>query len=213
MTLAISIRQAVGDRNTWLGLLFAASGGAAFKSLEVIFGPFLVDRGFSEKSIGLFQLGPMIGLMIGGSLFGGLLTDRIGPRRCVAAALLFIAVTITGLALADRLDAEGRRNVLLIWLAATAFGIGVFTASSYALFMEITRPTIAATKIRAFMGATNGCESWSSYVSGRIIGGYSYSTAMLIMSAASLLALPLLLGLRRDTGAAAPRPSIAEGDQ
>lgn len=183
--------QAICDRQTWLGLGFAATGGAAFKSLEVIYGPYLIDRGLKQETIGWFSLGPMIGAMIAGSLLGGWLADRFGHRRCVAGSLLYIIVAIAGVASA------ASESLLLAGLAATAIGIGAFTASSYALFMDITRPTIAATQFSAFMGATNGCESWSTYISGRLIAAEGYPAAMLTMCGVSLVALPLVAMLKR----------------
>ena len=41
--------------------------------------------------------------------------------------------------------------------------IGVFTASSYALFMDHTEPAVAATQFTAFMALTNACESWAVF--------------------------------------------------
>lgn len=189
-------RTAVLQRNTWIGLLFAFTGGAAFKSLEVIYGPFLVDRGFSQEEIGWFSAGPMIFLMIAGSLVGGRLADRIGYQRFVAGASCFIVLVIACLAASDFIFAEQRGGHLLVFLAAAAFGIGLFTASSYALFMSITAPRIAATQFSAFMGATNGCESWSSYAIGLIIASHGYAIGILAMSAASLVVIPLVFALR-----------------
>ncbi len=188
--------RAAAALSTWQGLLFAFLGGAAFKSLEVVLGPFLVDRGYSKEEIGLFTMLPMIGLMVLGALSGGWLADRISRRLCVALSLLSFVLPIAMLAGADWMW-EGERGAhLLTLLAATAFGIGVFTAASYALFMDLTRRGIAATQFSAFMGATNGCESWSSLAVGQIIAASSYSTAFLAMCGASLLALPLLWWMR-----------------
>ena len=47
--------------------------------------------------------------------------------------------------------------------------------------MDISSPVIAATQFSAFMGATNGCESWSSFASGKLIASFGYSVAMLSM--------------------------------
>ncbi|MCA9216321.1 MAG: MFS transporter [Planctomycetales bacterium] len=190
--LWMAVRVAISQSNTWIGLLFGLTGGAAFKSLEVIYGPFLVDRGFDNETIGWFSLGPMIGAMVVGSVFGGWLADRAGRRSCVAGSLAFIALAVLGLAAADWLMQGEGGWYLCVLLATAAFGIGVFTASSYAMFMDVTSPRIAATQFSAFMGSTNGCESWSSYASGQIIARQSYPTAMAIMSVASLLALPLV---------------------
>ena len=196
-----TLRAAILDRNTWVGLGFAAVGGAAFKSLEVIYGPYLVDRGFQKETIGWFSVGPMIGAMIVGSVIGGWLTDRVGRRRCVAGSLAMIVFAVVSLAISDQVTEGPARTVLLYWLAATAFGIGTFTASSYALFMNISRPAIAATQFSAFMGATNGCESWSSFAAGRIISAFGYPAAMLAMSAVSLVSLPLLVLLNAPSDA------------
>lgn len=191
-----SMRTAVSSRNTWLGLAFALIGGAAFKSVEVVLGPLLVDRGFTQREVGIFAAVPMIGFMILGSVLGGVLADRLGRKRFVATGLLYFVATITALAVTDAV-AGGERGIhLLIFLAATAVGIGFFTAASYALFMDLTLPTIAATQFSAFMGATNGCEAWSVFAIGRIIGGYGYPAGMLAMCAASLAALPALLRMR-----------------
>ncbi len=202
------LQQSLADRRTWLGLLFAFIGGAAFKSLEVVIGPFLVDRGYGEDQIGLFSAGPMIGLMICGSLSGGWLADKMSRRTFVAAALLSFVIPICGLAASD-LWLEGRRGPhLLIALILTAFGIGVFTSASYAMFMDLTRPAVAATQFSAFMGATNGCEAWSSFAIGRLIADNGYAVAFLTMSAPSLLALPLLKFMGDDQRT--PSPPFAE---
>ncbi len=184
------------SRSTWLGLTFGLFGGAAFKSLEVIFGPFLIDRGYSQAEIGWFSAGPMIVLMIAGSLFGGWLADKTGRKRLVAGALIWIVIVVSALAVSDRWAGEIRGPHLLACLAGAAFGIGVFTASSYALFMDLTDPALGASQFSAFMGSTNGCESWSTYVIGQVIAAYGYAAGMLLMSLVSLAAIPLLLGMR-----------------
>lgn len=192
-----AVHVALRQRSTWMGLLFALIGGASFKSLEVIYGPFLIDRGFDQEWIGWFSLGPMIGAMILGALVGGAVADRVGHRRCVAISLAMIAVATAGLALTDWLGQSTSSPWLPVGLVITALGIGFFTASSYALFMDISQRSIAATQFSAFMGATNGCESWSAYVSGRLIASSGYSTSMLTMSLVSLAAIPLIALLRR----------------
>lgn len=193
-TVWANLRAALRERSTWAGLAFALIGGAAFKSLEVIVGPYLVDRGYTEKQIGLITAGPMIVAMIAGSLIGGRLADGLDRRAFVAIALLSFVLPIGALAASDA--AFGGGPHLIVLLTCTAFGIGLFTAASYALFMDLTRPHLAATQFSAFMGATNGCESWSSYEIGTIIAASGYATGMLAMCGASLVALPLLLLMR-----------------
>src|SRR5690606_41764562 len=114
------------------------------------------------------------------------------PWRC------FVRVADRRPAFSDLLWQAQRGPHLLVGLALTALGIGIFTAASYALRMDLTRPSIAATQFSAFMGATTGCESWSSYAIGRIVASGGYPTGLLTMCGVSLAALPLLLGMRRD---------------
>ncbi len=48
------VKAALTQRNTWVGLIFALTGGACFKALEVMYGPFLIDRGFNEAEASEF---------------------------------------------------------------------------------------------------------------------------------------------------------------
>lgn len=72
------------------------------------------------------------------------------------------------------------------------FFIGLFTAASYALFMDLTDANLGGTQFSAFMAATNGCESGSAWAGGRIVGTANYASAFLVLSVVSLLSLSLL---------------------
>jgi len=195
-TVVAESLAALKERSTWLGLAFALTGGAAFKALEVVIGPFLLDRGFDTSEIGWFTAIPMIGAMIAGSLVGGRLADRLHRRRAVQFALLWIVTAVASLAGCDVWTGFRGSPLLLVLLVATAFGIGLFTAASYALFMDLTRPRIAGTQFSAFMGATNGCEAWSVLVFGEIVAAWNYPSAMLSMCLASLLAIGLVAQMK-----------------
>lgn len=193
-----SIVAAFSNRTTWLGLVFAFTGPAAFKAFEVVIGPFLIDRAYTETEIGQFTAVVMIGAMVAGSLLGGLLADRFGRRQFVAGTLLFVIACISSLAISDAMAHEVRGIHLPILMGCTAFGIGLFTVAAYAMFMDLTRRDLAATQFSAFMAATNGCEAWSTFCMGLLVARSGYPTAMLVLCAASILSLPLLAGMRRS---------------
>jgi MFS transporter, PAT family, beta-lactamase induction signal transducer AmpG len=115
----------------------------------------------------------------------------------VAMFLLMMAGTIVALAVADTLVDSPPAVLLMALLALLYVTIGLFTAASYALLMDVTHPRLAATQFSAFMGATNLCESWSALAVGRLAGSFGYAPAFVVMALASLLALPMLPGLRR----------------
>lgn len=181
-------------RATWVGLLFAATAGAAYESVGVLCGPMLVDLGIPEHRVGwLFGL-PVVAATLVGGLVGGMYADRLGKRRMVGAGLIGFVMVVIGLA---GLALTGTKTGLPYFCALTAlyFCIGVFTVSSYSLFMTLSRPPLAATQFSAFMSATNGCEAWAAWVGGMLVARLDYGPAFLIMAALSIVTLPLLRGL------------------
>jgi MFS family permease len=151
----------------------------------------------------------MIGLMVAGSVAGGFLSDRFGRRQFVAMSLILICLSVAALSAVDVAFKQQHTGNVLICLAAAAFGIGLFTAASYALFMDITHPAVAATQFSAFMGLTNGCESWSTWTAGKLVSEHGYPLAFLMLCTASLLSIGLLpfLNVTRAACRVHPEPS------
>jgi MFS family permease len=190
-----TLQSAFSQRRTWLGLLFAAIGGAGFEAVGAVAGPYLIDRNFSGEEVGFFFALPVIAGMIGGALIGGYVSDRIGRRRAVSIFLGLLAVMICMIAFVDFFFGQPAHWWLFGLMSFFYLCVGFFTASSYALFMDLTDPKLAATQFSAFMGATNGCESWASLAGGRLVGGFGYPVAFVLMATVSLLGLPLLGGM------------------
>lgn len=186
---AAALREALGRRNTWMGLAFAAIGGAAFEAAGAVAGPFLIDQGLGEEAVGAFYLAA-VAVMLLGALAGGWVSDRAGRRRTVLGFLLLTSGCVFALALAVAAGAGvGMLEGLLLLLY---FVIGLFTASSYALFMDITDRRLGATQFSAYMGGTNLCESWAAFGVGRLHAWQGYAVAFATMAALSLWAvLPL----------------------
>ncbi len=184
--------MALRSRSTWSGLLFALVAGAGFEAVGGTAGPFLIDRGFSTEEVGRFFAFHSVLAMMGGAVLGGYLADRLGKCGAVSAFLWLMSGCIVLLAAVDAGLPGDTHAWLVVLLTLLYFCIGLFTAASYALFMAITDPSLGATQFSAFMGATNGCESWSTFVAGKTIVAAGYPAAFVLMSALSLLALPLL---------------------
>lgn len=182
---------------TWLALLFAVAGEASFKGVGSIVGPYLVDHGTSEHAIGLFFGVVSVTAMVVGALVGGRVADALGRRPAIVLGQLLVA----GAAVTLGLTAEGDALPWGGWLALGAFylGVGLFTASSFALFMDLTEPRLGATQFSAYMGMTNLCEAWSARLVGGLATSSGYGTALPVAALLGTAALGLLpfLGARR----------------
>jgi MFS family permease len=187
--------RALRNPRTWWGLGFALLSAAAFEAAGQLAGPFLVDRGASTDAIGtFFGIFVVAATMIGG-LIGGVAADRWGHVKSCGTFLVGFVTMILGLAAADASGAPV--SLLFALLTGMYLFIGLFTAASYALFMDLTDPEIGGTQFSAFMSATNACESWSALAGGRIAGASGYPAAFVVMCIASLGSLPILARLRR----------------
>lgn len=182
---------------TWVGLLFAVVGGVGFEGIGAVAGPFLVDSGCSLTFVGTFFGLPVVAAMSSGALIGGYTSDRYGRTRMVAIFLVSVAITVLSIAAYNVCAAAIRQSELVALFSLLYLFVGMFTAASYALFMDLTRRELGATQFSAYMGATNGCEAWSGYAIGRLIPVYGYSIAFTILALLSLMTLPLLRSLRR----------------
>lgn len=186
------LKQVLSTRTSWLGMLFAVIGGTAYESIGAVAGPFFVDNGFSKDQIGSFFSIFSIAAMLLGALIGGYGGKRFGTKRSAAASLSFIVFMVFTLATYHVFRQIPRDPVYFIILTLIYFGIGMFTASSYALFMNITDARLGATQFSAYMGGTNICESWSGYTAGMLITAAGYSAAFYTMGIISIFSLAIL---------------------
>lgn len=184
-------------RTTWLGLAFALLSAAGFEATGQLAGPYLIDRGVASSSIGLFFGVLVVASMLVGGLVGGVMADRWGRLETAGAALGGFVGAIVLLALSD-LGGAAHASTLIGLLTVMYGFVGLFTASSYAIYMDLTHPRLGATQFSAFMAATNACESWSAWTGGRLVAAHGYAPAFLVMCGVSLLGVPLLQLMRRS---------------
>ncbi len=178
--------------STWFAIMFAFIGAAGFEALGALAGPFLVDRNVSSYVIGIFFSVPSVLAMLAGGIIGGKFSDKIGRKKTVGLSLSAFSTLIIILAAGDYL-LHGVPEIFAITLLTLIYlFIGIFTASSYALFMDLTNPKLGATQFSTFMAATNGCEAWSAWAGGNITAGAGYPAAFIVMSLVSFISLVFL---------------------
>jgi len=186
--------SAFNMRSTWGGLGFALLSGAAFEVTGAMAGPMLVDAGAESYQVGSFLALPVVVAMVAGALLGGYTSDRLGAK--ISAGLFLIGFT-SAVAMTGWIMMSSPVNLmhLFIALGILYLMIGMFTAASYTLFMNMTTPALGATQFCLFMAATNACEAWSGRVGGSLAAAHGYGPALLtlcLVSLSSLILLPLL---------------------
>ncbi len=187
-----NLRSAFVHRSTWYALAFAAVAGAGYEAAGAVAGPLLIDKGYSPEHVGWFFLVPAVVCMIAGSLVGGVVADRIPRTRAVRIFLIAMSGSVVLLGGLDLLRESAGGIEFYGGMAVLYFCIGLFVSSSYALFMDLTNPSLGATQFSAFMGGTNLCESWSSFAIGRLAGQWGYAVGFFIMAAISVGAIGIL---------------------
>ena len=191
------LRRLASGPGVWRLLAFAALGGAAFEGVGAMPSPLLAAHGGDAALAGRFFRLPGVLAPVLGGLVVGRLADRFGHRPALVGAALAVVAGVVALAGAAALGAG--LDVLLGLLGFVYLGIGGFTASSYALFMDRTDPALGSTQFSAFMGATNLCEAWAAAAAGALAVRAGLPAAFLALAAVSLLALPLVpKSARRD---------------
>jgi len=181
------------------GMLVALVAGAGFEGVGAVAGPFLVDRGYSATTIGLFFAFGTTPAMVLGAFLGGAWADRQDRASVTRNGVVLIAAVVLLVMLADGWEAPGGMLRMLL-LGLLYFTIGIYTASSYALFMDLTHPQIGATQFSAYMAGTNLCEGWSAFAVGRLASVFGYLLAFGVLAGASLLSLPLFRTIRAGLG-------------
>lgn len=187
----------LADRRFWIALAFAFVGGAAFEGVGILLGPYLIASGFTREQVGRFQLGPLAAALAVGALAGGRISDQFGHVRVAWCSLLCMILAACALALAEANAASESRALEQALIVFQWVVVGVFTASSYAMFMDLSAARWKATLFSVFMGATNACEAASGFAAGQLAAAFGFSTAFIMMTVPSLLGLLLLPLLRK----------------
>jgi MFS family permease len=192
------LRESFNKKNTWLAILFALTSAAAFETAGALAGPFLTDKNVSEKTVGFFYAIPVVASMLIGGLLGGRLSDRFSRKRSVGKFLVAFVIPVIVIAAMDWSSAEIKPVYYIVGFSIMYLFVGMFVASSYALFKDLTNPKLGATQFSTYMSATNGCEVWTVWAAGRITGLWDYSYAFLLMGVISLLSLVVLRNIKRN---------------
>ena len=189
-------------RGPMIGVAFALLPTGAMALAYATLGTIQVDYGLNDNQIAQLRVYNTLATAVG-ALTGGMLGDRFGTRKIVAAAYLLTAVPT--LILAMQISGVGLQMVSwqLFYGVIVAHGLfyGMMFGVRSAIFMGMTNPAVAATQFTAFMGMTNLAVSIGNYWQGIVADRFDYAAVLYLdalFGALVVLLIPFLRS-REDT--------------
>ncbi len=182
----------------WL-LVFVASYKVGEVMADKMFGPYLIDHGISEATIGLWVGTYGMAASLSGSLLGGLLASR---WRLLAAVGLTAALRVVPLVLQWALTA-GLVPVEPAWVVGITctehFFAGALTTAMFAFMMSKVNRSIGATHYTLLASVEVVGKTPGGLLSGKLADATSYGTvnAVAALASAAFLLLLVPMGLRR----------------
>jgi MFS family permease len=192
-----ALRQALAAEGALWVVALVASYKCGETMVEVMFKPFLVDRGVAAPLIGAWVGTYGMLASITGSLFGGYLATRVRPLYAVAA---------TAAARTFPLAAQASLAYGVLPLAAVAvvpivavehFVHGALTTAMFAFMMERVDRRIGATHYTLLATVEVVGKSPGAWASGFLASRLGYGPTFVLGVVLSVLCLPFVIPLRR----------------
>ena len=183
-------------RGPMLGVAFALLPMGAMALAYAMLSTIQVDYGLDSNQIARLQVYNTLASALG-CIAGGLLGDRFGAKRVVAAGFLLSAI-IT-FSLGWQISSLGLQSVPWEVFYSIVIAHGLFFGMSFgvrnAIFMGMTNPAIAATQFTAFMGMSNLAISFANYWQGAVAERIDYATVFYLdalIGVSVILLIPFL---------------------
>ncbi len=149
-----SLTRAFALRSTLLcGLLMLGQTIAIGLLTTIANVMFTQQLGWTDTKLAAVIGGPGLLLGLGGSVLGGFLADKIGHRRLAGIAMVVLAVSWLGFAVARPLWHDDTFIYAVLFIEPLCSGVA--TVSLFALCMDVSWPRIAATQFTAYMSLSN----------------------------------------------------------
>lgn len=155
-------------------------------SVNGVLGAFLNESvGIGMLQVGLYTSLFGVGAVLGG-LAGGPLTDRLGRRNSLLAALAVTSVSLLALA--------GTASALVAVIAVLIFGLafGYYETVYMAAGMDLTDPRIAATMFAIIMAFGNIGIGAGQPLAGMLVDAKGFGFLFIVLCLVNLASLPLV---------------------
>ncbi len=207
-----AVRAFLGSRAALAGLLFDLLPIAAMGLSLSLQSNLAVELGLSNSEIARLSVASSV-LTALSCVAGGYISDRVDRRKALLVYLLLL--TLPGLYLMTQLQAAGwvmpRHGgaasadlVQAFWVACLVYHLffGLIYGARAALFIDLTRPAVAATQFAVYMALTNLSIAYSQVWQGFAASHWGYPNTLLIdaiVGLACLVFLPWMKTSKKDS--------------
>ena len=219
-----AFRSFIGTRGAYAGVFFALLPCGAMSLSLALQSNLSVELGLNDDQVAWMNLATSV---ISGvaMVLGGMLSDRIGRRVVLSAAVVLMSLPVAYLALvlqqhgyvmpraADSKAAVEPALVTALWVAVLAFNVfmGLMYGVRSALFMDVTNPKVAATQFTAYMALMNLSIAYTATWQGLSIEAFGYPVTLAIDATVGLFCLALMHLMKKPASEAAQvSDSLAE---
>lgn len=163
--LFASLAKAFSLRSTLLGAALAVGvkiAAGVLSAVAVVL--FIQELHWTRDDLIRVEGGYGVWLGLAGSIAGGFLADRVGPKRLAGIATVLLGMTWIGFSFAQPLW-PSKPFVITVILVEVSL-ISVLSVSLFALFMGISWPVVAATQFTAYMALLNLSQTFGAKLAG-----------------------------------------------
>ena len=213
-----AFRSFLGTQGAFAGLAFALLPAGAMALGLALQSNLAVEFGFSDDRIAWLSLWSQV-LSAIFMVVGGWISDRFGRRRTLAVYLVLMSPPVLWLAWMlwqhgwiDAVPASERATrvvpaalVTALWISTLWYAVaqGLMYGTRSAIFMDVTRPSVAATQFTAYMAMMNLAIAYSATWQGIAVEAVGYPATLVIdavFGLACLIFLPFIRPALRPEG-------------
>ena len=203
-TLFVDLFRAFARRSPLFGVVWALSIFVGLYGLITIGQVLLIQKlGWSAEEYGKLAGGWPSLVLLGGSVAGGWVADRLGHRRVQAVASILLGLIWIAFALLESQWTD--RTFILAFSCVEAAFIGILSAAFFALAMDIAWPRVVATQFTAFMALGNLSRIVGAKLAGPVEEWFGTAGAYIAFGIFQIAIIVLLLPIdphqnRRELG-------------
>jgi PAT family beta-lactamase induction signal transducer AmpG len=175
------LRRAFSTRTARVGVLYAVvcqtatAGGATFAMVLLT-----SEAGWTAEEVSHLTGGWGVLAGVLAAVIGGFLVDRVGVRKMMVVGIWMVGLNYAIFGLGGEAFWVNRTYVFISLIVVTLFNT-LTQVGSFALYMGVSLPVVAATQFTAYMTLINVSMTWGQKATGWVEGTLGYSNGLLLV--------------------------------